>query len=286
MSELNLPPLAFRRPSRRGGGFTIETAAPEQIMSALYYEMYVADETLRGAAMNSWMEGAFKRVSDDFGDWLDHRATANPSELKHVYSWGGVGNPSQRLFQLSRGPVVDQTFKLSYKFLPERKLTPIDPRLLIPNPITGKVVTKTYVFRQKAKIMESGLPVVVRPRGSNWLAVPVAGGKFRGRTNSRGLDERGVGIAFSRGPLIIRDVGGKQATGGFGRNFKVYFTSGLATKRLKASGYLNKPQKVAKIAGENIPAQIRRAGFKGGINEGAIKRWAKMEVDQAAKIYD
>lgn len=276
---------AFRRSGRANGGLTIETAAYEQIMGALYYEMYVADETLRGAAMDAWLNGAFKRVSNDFGEWMDQRAVARPKELQHVYEWNSVGQSQQRLFKLNRTSAEAGAMKISYQFLPSRRVAPIHPRLQIPNPINGKVVKRSSIFRQKAKIIESGVPVVIRPKGSNWLALPVYKSQFRGRQNRRGMIDD-YGIAFSRGPIIVREPGGALATGGFGRSFRAYFSTGLATKRLRASGYMDRPARVAKIAGQSIPTNVRRAGFHGGINHSALKRQAKLEVEQAAKIYD
>lgn len=275
----------FRRPGRKTSMVTIETAAYEQIMGALYYEMYVADETLRGAAMDAWLNGAFKRVSNDFGEWMDQRSVARPKELQHVYEWNMVGQSQGQLFKLTRTASESGAMNISYKFLTSRKVAPIHPRLQIPNPINGKVVKRSSVFRQKAKIIESGLPVVIRPKGSNWLAVPVYKSQFRGRQNRRGMIDD-YGIAFSRGPLLVREPGGALATGGFGRSFRAYFSTGLAIKRLRASGYMDRPARVAKTAGQSIPVNIRRAGFHGGINHSALKRQAKLEVEQAAKLYE
>ena len=133
--------------------------------------------------------------------------------------------------------------------------------------------------------MESGLPVIIRPKGDNWLAIPIKGNRFRGRQNRRDMID-GYGLAFSRGPIIVREPGGPLSTGSFGRNFRVYFRSGIATKHLKYSGYMNRVQQVAKMAGEDIPLEVRRLSFTGGVNQSAIKRWAKLKTDQAAKIFD
>lgn len=280
----------FRRPSRKRGGMVeIRTAAPEQIMGALYYELNVAEEVLTGNAMQQWLKGAAKRTEKDFGLWLDERAKSNPAELQHVYDFygpdgkAGIGMPSFRLFKLKTIP-TDNSFKMTYQFLPSRYPAPIHPRLLVPGP-SGKVVTRSSIFRQKAKVIESGLPVIIRPKGDNWLAVPIRGNRFRGRQNRRDMVD-GYGLAFSRGPIIVNEPGGPLSTGGFGRNFRVYFRSGIATKRLKYSGYMDRVSQVAKIAGENLPPNVRRVSFSGGIDQAASRRWAKMATEQAAKIFD
>lgn len=266
---------------RKGGAMAIQSPVAEQIMGALQYEYAVARELLTGKSMDAWLDGAFVHVQENFGEWLDRRAMAMPKELAHVYEWNAVG--SKRLFQLTKKP-TERGFMVSYSFLQSRRLAPINPRLLIPGP-SGKVVTRTSVFRNKAKVMESGLPVVIRPKGSNWLALPVPNARFRGKQNRRGVDQFGVGIAFSRGPVIVRNPGGPLTTGGFGRSFRTYFRSGLATKHLKYIGYMDKVGKAAKLAGEDIPTQISRMGFRGSINPTAINGWAKLRAQQAAKIY-
>jgi hypothetical protein len=266
------------------GGVTIETSAPEQIIGALMYEFYVAKATLDGVGMERFMDEAYERTKNNFEMWMDAKSLQRQRELSHVYEWGRVGDPGGRLFRLHRRKGSTNSFQITYNFINSRRVVPIHPRLREPGP-TGKFVKKSSIFRRKADVMEQGLPVVIRPRGDNYLAIPVKNAEFRGYINGRHTDSSGYGIAFSRGPIRVRQPGGPLARDGFGRNYRNYFNSGTALKQLKASGTLERPARTAKIAGENLPTEIRHMGFKhGSMNMTAIKAYAEKAVAAAVNL--
>lgn len=258
-------------PPRHRSMVSIQTNAPVAISAALYYELMVAYESATGKQMEKYLDAVWKVFDKQIGEYVDRTATMDPSKLHHVYEWGGVGLPGKRLFRIKRSKQTDHGFKVTYNFVNSRTKVPINPILKTPGP-TGKVVTKTGVFRRKAFIMEEGTKVTIRPTGDNYLAIPT--GKFRGYRNKRG-------IAFSRGPLTIRFPGGRGVKFGFARTMNSYFQSGLATKRLKSSGVLDRPIKVMKRAGERIPVTITHAGFHRTISKTAVESMAKQAVRAA-----
>jgi len=84
--------------------------------------------------------------------YIDAMARGNPQALHHVYEWYQAGNRGQRLFDIeyrvtSLGISIDSKFRQS-KSIQSGSYEP---------------------FYNKAKIMEEGIPVVIKPKNSNVL---------------------------------------------------------------------------------------------------------------------
>ena len=101
---------------------------------------------------------AFCLLGERFMLAVDRFAASNPKAMHHVYEWKRVGNPSQRLFILNQTRILGGTFTTEISFKQSRTVVPVDPELLIPGK-TGKVITRKNVFRDKARMMELGMPV-------------------------------------------------------------------------------------------------------------------------------
>jgi hypothetical protein len=267
--------VSAARNSRAKGatGIYIDSNAPEMISASLYYELMVAHHAATGKQMGKYLDSVWKVLERQTSEYIDANARMHPKRLHHVYEWRGVGNPANRLFRLHRRNNNVDGFKMTYNFVQSRRVAPINPILLEPGP-TGKVVKKSSIFRNKAIVMEEGREVSIKPKGQNWLAIPSK--TFRGHTNARG-------IAFSRGTIRVKNVGGLESKLGFARTINGYFMSGLATKRLKAHGVLEKPIKVMKRAGERIPITAEGTTFKRGISKEAVERMAEMRVQQESQ---
>ena len=178
------------------------------------------------------------------GQYIDSNARANNAALHHVYEWYQTGSPSARLFDLNYtvsnvGLSVNATFRQS-RTLAEDGTVP---------------------FYNKAKIMENGIPVTIKPK------------RIALRFN------QGQGEIFTRKPVTIRNPGGEEVQGSFERTFdefmKFYFTQGF----LRASGifaYIKKPQ----VFKKNINAGAKGGGKRLGYNTGF--KWianARVEVE-------
>jgi hypothetical protein len=178
------------------------------------------------------------------GQYIDSEARANSRSLHHVYEWYKTGSPSSRLFTLNYtvsnlGLSINSTFKQS---------STVKEDMTVP-------------FYNKAKIMEEGIPVLIKPKGTGAL-------KFK---------EGGQEI-FVRKPITVRNPGGEEVEGSYERVFdefmRVYFTQAF----LRSSGllaYLNKPVAYKKnfLAGS-------RMGRSKGVDTGY--KWiinAKVEVE-------
>jgi hypothetical protein len=178
------------------------------------------------------------------GQYIDVEARANKEALHHVYEWYQTGSPQARLFDITYtvsnlGLSLNSTFRQS-RTLQQDATTP---------------------FYNKAKIMEDGIPVVIRPKKNSVLRF-YEGGE----------------TVFTSKPVTVRNPGGNQVEGSFERIFdefmKRYFTQAF----LRASGisdYISNPI----IYKKNIAAGAKQGRPK-GVSTGY--KWitnAKIEVE-------
>jgi hypothetical protein len=221
----------------------IDTKAFEkQLTNIANYSFGFLDGVNRGK--KEFLNNLGKSVIFSLGQYIDSEARANSRSMHHVYEWYKTGSPSARLFTLNYtvsnlGLSINSTFKQS---------STVKEDMTVP-------------FYNKAKIMEEGIPVVIKPKGSGAL-------KFK---------EGGQEI-FVRKPITIRNPGGEEVEGSYERVFdefmRVYFTQAF----LRSSGllaYLNKPVAYKK----NLLAGSRMGRSK-GVDTGY--KWiinAKVEVE-------
>lgn len=142
--------------------------------------------------------------------YIDTNARVNPTALHHVYEWYKVGSPDARLYNIdytisNLGLSFKSTFKQS-KSIQQGSSTP---------------------FYNKAKIMESGTPVTIKPKKSSVLVF-----------------EQDGETVFSKGESFVSDPGGVQVQGSFEKTVDQFFTRYFTQAFLKSSGiadYLNNP---------------------------------------------
>ncbi|MFZ9241659.1 MAG: hypothetical protein ACO295_00500 [Sediminibacterium sp.] len=130
-----------------------------------------------------------------FYQYLDGLARLHPGMLHHVYEWGEIGNPSQRLFDLDIRSTRGGATSVFAEFLQSNTV-----------PENG-----TEPFYNKAQIMEDGIPVVIKEKNAQALFFESEGQEF-----------------FRLGPIVIENPGGSEVRGSFVRAFEefynVYFT--------------------------------------------------------------
>ena len=178
------------------------------------------------------------------GQYVDVEARANKEALHHVYEWYQTGSPQARLFDITYtvsnlGLSLNSTFKQS-RTLQQDATTP---------------------FYNKAKIMENGIPVVIRPKKNSVLRF-YEGGE----------------TVFTSKPVTVRNPGGNQVEGSFERIFDEFMTRYFTQAFLRASGisdYISNPV----IYKKNLPAGAKQGRPK-GVSTGY--KWitnAKIEVE-------
>ena len=152
---------------------------------------------------------------------LDNEARMNPKKYHHIYEWGRAGSPDARLFVIQRGSVLGGNLAINTKFLPSRKPVPI-PSGAQSQGSNGRRVTRRNIFREKAKIMESGASV-------NYTAKRVLA--FLGRDGM---------VFLPKGYQVhINNPGGKATTNAF-KEFMIRWYSVNADKVMISSGFYSR----------------------------------------------
>lgn len=158
------------------------------------------------------------RLSNFFDEYFDAIASSDPTSYQHMYEWPNtwhaynetVGRPQARLWQhVFTGS--GKTSTATFRFLPSKVPTPVDPILLEEGP-GGSVKQGIHIFVWKAQAFEYGMPIVVKPSLAKFLA-------YVGRDQSSGgmdagwhhanTHESGSMVNLSKGPVHFEAGGGK-----------------------------------------------------------------------------
>ena len=142
--------------------------------------------------------------------YVDVSARGNPAALQHVYEWYQVGSPSGRLFNINYtvsnlGLSINSTFTQSRTVKKDSNVP----------------------FYNKAKIMEDGIAVTIKPTRSPVLV----------------FNEGGETV-FTKKSIVISNPGGSQARGSFEKIMDEFILKYFKQSFLRASGiydYINKP---------------------------------------------
>jgi hypothetical protein len=137
-------------------------------------------------------------------EYIDSNARVNPQALQHVYEWYQSGVGSARLFE------IDYTVSnLGLSFMSNfTQSTSIKNGSRTP-------------FYDKARIMESGMNVKIRPKNATVLAFNVDGQEV-----------------FTSNEVTVTNPGGAEAAGSFEKTFESFFTQYFTQSFLKSSGVL------------------------------------------------
>ena len=161
-------------------------------------------------------------------EFIDSNARVNPQMLHHIYEWNLTGSPEARLYDISY-TVSNLGLSFNSSFSQSRSI---------------KDGSRTP-FYDKARIMENGIPVTIRPRVAQVLA----------------FDDNGETV-FTRGPVEVLNPGGTEVEGGFEKTFDMFFNKYFSQAFLRTSGiarYLENPQ----VYKKDMPAGKRMGKSKG-----------------------
>lgn len=144
-------------------------------------------------------------------EFVDMNARIDPAMLQHVYEWYQVGSPNARLFDIeytvsNQGLSIYSTLSQSSS-IKDGSTTP---------------------FYDKARIMEKGIPVTIRPKKSKVLV----------------FEENGETV-FTKNPVTVNNPGGKDAQGGFEEVLDIFLNQYFKQSFLKSSGlsdYIKNPK--------------------------------------------
>lgn len=143
-------------------------------------------------------------------EYIDSNARVNPEALHHIYEWYKVGSPDARLYDINY-----TISNLGLSFVSTLKQS------------TSIKDGSSVPFYNKAKIMEEGSPVTIRPRKSNVLVF-----------------EDGGETVFTKGEVVVQSPGGPATKGAFENIVNTFFNKYFTQAFLKTSGihqYLSNP---------------------------------------------
>jgi hypothetical protein len=160
--------------------------------------------------------------------FVDSNARVNPEMLHHIYEWNRTGSPAARLYDIDfTTSNIGLSFKSSF-----RQSESIQDGSKTP-------------FYDKARIIENGLSVVIKPRTSEVLA----------------FEEDGE-MVFTKKAIRVANPGGVEAQGGFEQTMDLFFNKYFSQSFLRTSGvaqYLENPV----VYKKNLRAGKTRGRSKG-----------------------
>jgi hypothetical protein len=173
-------------------------------------------------------------------DFIDSNARIDPSSLHHVYEWYQTGSPDARLFDID---YIVTGAGLSMNATLTQSST---------NPKGSNVP-----FYNKAKVMENGIAVTIKPRNVQALAFTQNGEQV-----------------FTTKPVTVNNPGGDQVQGSFHEIFKTFFRTYASQSILDISGLaiqLRNPRDfdknfaAGKSGGRSLGVTVGRRWIAGGV---------------------
>lgn len=214
----------------------------KELLNIANYSLGFLEGAQRGKKV--FLDNLGRGVIFALGQYVDVEARANRDALHHVYEWYQTGSPQARLFDINYtvsnlGLSLNSTFRQS-KTVQQDSNTP---------------------FYNKARIMENGIPVVIKPKKKSVLR----------------FYEDGQAV-FTSKTITVTNPGGNEVEGAFERVFDEFMRRYFTQAFLRASGisgYISNPI----IYKKNIAAGAKQGRSK-GVSTGY--KWitnAKIEVE-------
>lgn len=171
--------------------------------NVINYSIGFLDGTKQGKKM--FMNNLGESVKDMADKYIDAAARSNPDLLHHIYEWYRTGSPDARLFDI-QFKASEDTINFMSNF---KQSTSIQQGSNTP-------------FFDKARVMESGMSVVIAPRTSRVLAFEVNGEQV-----------------FTPNPVRVDNPGGATA-GQYQTIFNQFFQRYFSQAFLMSSGVKQK----------------------------------------------
>lgn len=164
-----------------------DKAFMKKMNNVIQYSVGFIDGTKAGKV--NMMENLGRTTVEMLKDFIDMSARMDPQKLHHVYEWYQTGSPNARLFDIDyqvsgSGLSINSSFRQS----------------------SSVRAGSTVPFYDKARIMENGIPVVIRPKRAKALAFDIDGE-----------------TVFSKEGVVVERPGGDRVENGFEDTFKIFF---------------------------------------------------------------
>jgi len=152
-----------------------------------------------------FLDNMGSRVIEALNRYVDAMARSDRDALHHVYEWYKTGSPAARLFDLTY-TVSNVGLSIKSSF---RQSTSISKDSNTP-------------FYNKARIMELGIPVTIKPKKASALVFEDAGE-----------------TVFTKKPITVHNPGGTETQYSYGMVFDSFFENYFTQAFLKSSGLTN-----------------------------------------------
>ena len=162
------------------------------------------------AGKTQFLNNMGKLTTEILKEYIDSNARVNPKALHHIYEWYKVGSPDARLYDINY-----TISNLGLSFVSTMKQS------------TSIKDGSSVPFYNKAKIMEEGTPVTIKPTKADVLVF-----------------EDGGETIFTKGKVVVTNPGGSETKGSFEKVVNTFFTKYFTQAFLKTSGikeYLSNP---------------------------------------------
>jgi hypothetical protein len=195
-------------------GTHLKETTVAQISAALYYQSNVIAKLIKNQGFrNKFQSMIYDQIDKDFGDYIDAQARMKPKSLHHVYEWKQTGQDSARLFKLNKLSKDGLSFQIGYDFKLSKSKVP-----------KNKKSKNSYVFANKAFVMEEGKPITISPKASKRLVFEV----------------NGYTVFMPKGAsVVVRRPGGAATTSSFKMAYQHFFRGNLVNLSIKKSGFQN-----------------------------------------------
>lgn len=154
------------------------------------------------AGKTQFLNNMGKLTTEILKEYIDSNARVNPRALHHIYEWSKVGSPDARLYDINY-----TISNLGLSFVSTMKQS------------TSIKDGSSVPFYNKAKIMEEGTPVTIKPKKASVLVF-----------------EDGGDTIFTKGKVVIVNPGGSQVEGSFQKIVDTFFNRYFTQSFLKTSG--------------------------------------------------
>lgn len=235
---------------------SLKDSTVAQISAAVFYQSNVMAKLVSDKdVQRKFTKVIFEQIEKDFGAYIDSQARSKPKQLHHVYEWKKIGNPSARLFNLK---MIDEN-GFSLRFTYEYK----DSKSFVPNNISKR----RHVFKNKASIMESGIPLIIAPRAAERLVFESSLG--------------GITFMPKGASVTVRKPGGVAVKQSFETYYKIFFKGNLANLSIKRSGF----QKIfgaATAKAMGLPTSIKKVSYSFSPN--TVRSQAELAVRSAIGV--
>lgn len=165
-------------------------------------------------------------------EYIDASARVNPEMLHHIYEWYQTGSPDARLYDINY--VVSGAGLTFMSSLSQSKTVARGSR---------------EPFYDKARIMEDGVPVIIKPRRSDMLVFDVDGK-----------------TVFTPNEIVNNNPGGEATTGSFQNAIDGFFNKYFSQSFFRASG-IGKYLETQSLYKKNVSSGMK-LGRSAGVSTG------------------